>query len=248
MTVAPGRRAPYHDAMPAQPATGPDAAPAVALEPLHVVVPLRTLAGGKARLGEALDAEEREELVLGMLRHTLDVLRAWTPAARVVVVSPDGPLLERLADDGVATYLQRGTGLNSGLASVRDVAVRAGAGALLVVPADLPHLSTGALDALLEAADAALAAGSGDPVVVVAPADARHGTNALLLAPPAAIEPAFGPDSFAAHLRAAQAAGASVQVVELAALGFDLDTPDDLELLRPDELASLMRRGRDEAS
>lgn len=230
--------------MPAQPAT----ATPVALEPLHVVVPLRTLAGGKARLGEALDAEEREELVLGMLRRTLDVLRAWTPAARVVVVSPDGPLLERLADDGIATYLQRGIGLNAGLVSVRDVAIRAGAGAFLVLPADLPHLSAGALDALLEAADAALAAGSGDPVVVVAPADARNGTNALLVAPPAAIEPAFGPDSFEAHLRAAQAAGASVQVVELAALGFDLDTPDDLELLRPDELAALMRRGRDDAA
>ena len=49
------------------------------LDPLHAVVPLRTLAGGKARLGEALDAEEREELVLGMLTQTLSLLSAWTP-------------------------------------------------------------------------------------------------------------------------------------------------------------------------
>jgi 2-phospho-L-lactate guanylyltransferase (CobY/MobA/RfbA family) len=46
-----------------------------ALAPLHVIVPLRTVAGGKARLGEALDAEEREALVLGMLRNTIAVLR-----------------------------------------------------------------------------------------------------------------------------------------------------------------------------
>jgi 2-phospho-L-lactate guanylyltransferase len=225
-------------------ASGAPSHPIVALEPLHVVVPIRSLAGGKARLGEALDAEEREELVLGMLRRTLHLLRAWPGAASVVVVSPDGPLLERLADDGVATYLQRGIGLNAGVASARDVAIRSGAAALLVIPADLPHLAVDALDALLEAADAALAASFGGPVVVVAPADARLGTNALLVAPADAIEPAFGPDSFEAHLRAADAAGAAVQVVETPALGFDLDTPDDIEHLRPGELAELMRRGR----
>ena len=54
-----------------------DPTPATTLEPLHAVVPLRTLPGGKARLGEALDAEEREELVLGMLTHTLALLGTW---------------------------------------------------------------------------------------------------------------------------------------------------------------------------
>ena len=88
-----------------------------------------------------------------------------------------------------------------------------------------------ALDRLLDAADAALAAGGGGPLVVIAPSDARQGTNALLLAPPAVIEPAFGAASFEAHVRAAAHQGASVQVVADPALGFDLDTPEDLELL-----------------
>ena len=52
--------------------------PNATLEPLHVVLPMRTVSGGKARLGGALDAEEREELVLGMLLHTLSVLSAWS--------------------------------------------------------------------------------------------------------------------------------------------------------------------------
>ena len=52
-------------------------------------MPVRSVAGGKARLGEALDAEEREELVLGMLERTLDVLGAWTPCTRVHVVTQD---------------------------------------------------------------------------------------------------------------------------------------------------------------
>ena len=67
--------------------------PQTALEPIHVVLPMRTVSGGKARLGEVLDAEEREELVLGMLLHTLGVLGEWPVCRRIHVVSPD-PVLD----------------------------------------------------------------------------------------------------------------------------------------------------------
>ena len=89
----------------------------------------------------------------------------------------------------------------------------AGATAILILPADLPLLDVPALDRLLDAADAAMAAGSGAPLVVIAPADARDGTNGLLLSPPGVIEPHFGPGSLEAHLRAARDAGATVQLV-----------------------------------
>ena len=46
------------------------------LSRLHVVVPLRGIESGKSRLGQALDAEERETLVLGLLGRTLDVIAA----------------------------------------------------------------------------------------------------------------------------------------------------------------------------
>jgi 2-phospho-L-lactate guanylyltransferase len=213
------------------------------LQPLHVVVPLRTIAGGKARLGEALDAEEREALVLGMLRRTLDILRAWPACHRIHVVSPDPELSRLLTGNGLSLVLQEGEGLNEGIVAARNVALREGAAAMLVLPADLPHLDTAALDRLLEAADAALAAGSGRPLVVVAPSDARSGTNALLLSPPIVIEPCFGTASFEAHVRAAAKADASLQVVTDSGLGFDLDTPEDLELLTPDTLTDLVGRG-----
>ena len=87
------------------------------LDPLHAVVPVRTLAGGKARLGEALDAEEREELVLGMLTHTLSLLAAWTPCVRVHVVTPDPTILRLVATPTVSTIAQTTGGLNEGLRS-----------------------------------------------------------------------------------------------------------------------------------
>jgi 2-phospho-L-lactate guanylyltransferase len=62
----------------------------------------------------------------------------------------------------------------------------------------------------------------------------RHGsgTNALLLTPPDAIEPGFGPDSFERHRLRASEVGASWQVESPAGLALDVDTPEDLAALR----------------
>lgn len=222
----------------------PDAA--MALEPIHVVLPMRTVSGGKARLGEALDAEEREELVLGLLVHTLAVLAGWERCGHIHLVSPD-PVLAAMTRDlalPVTIHRQADEGLNAGIGIGIAAAQAAGARSVLVLPGDLPHVSAEALDELALAADAALAAASGGPVVAIAPSDARSGTNALLLRPPDVIEPVFGSDSFEAHLRAAEAADASVQVVSDAVLGFDLDTPEDLERLDPALLRELTAAGR----
>jgi 2-phospho-L-lactate guanylyltransferase len=213
------------------------------LSRLHVVVPVRTVEGGKSRLGAALDAEEREELVVGMLRHALAVVLAWPAAADVLVVSLDRSLLSVATSAGARSLLQRGEGLNSAILLGRDDAVAGGATALLVLPADLPLLHVAALERLRTAADAALAAGRGAPLVAVVAADARRGTNALLLSPPDAIEPAFGEESLRAHLEAARRAGATVQVVEDPDLGFDLDTPADVERLDAGVLAQLQALG-----
>jgi 2-phospho-L-lactate guanylyltransferase len=61
----------------------------------------------------------------------------------------------------------------------------------------------------------------------------RHGagTNALFMAPPDAIGPAFGPGSRERHAERAEHAGYEVAVEPLASLALDVDTPDDLEAI-----------------
>ncbi|MEA2623176.1 MAG: 2-phospho-L-lactate/phosphoenolpyruvate guanylyltransferase [Chloroflexota bacterium] len=207
-------------------------------------MPLRSLATGKQRLGGAIDAEEREGLLLGMLRRTLSLLTAWPACAAIHVVSGDRRVLEVAASLGALAVAESTEGLNPAVAAGRDAARAAGAAAVLILPADLPLLDETSLGRLLDAADAALAAGAGRPLVVVAPSDARNGTNGLLLSPADVIEPCFGPQSFEAHVREAKAADATLLVVTDAGLGFDLDTPEELERLPADVIESLLELGR----
>ena len=235
----------YHGGVAASPrhSTQASGSPRADLTSLHVVVPVRTLAGGKARLGEALDAEERQGLIAGMLRDELAVLGAWGLAKAIHVVSPDPEVAPLATAAGAHPVVQVGDGLNEAIRHARAAAMGAGATALLILPADLPMLDVPALDRLLGGADAAMAAGTGAPLAVIAAADARDGTNALLLSPPDIIEPHFGPGSLEAHLRAARDANATVQLVVDPVVGFDLDTPADLVRLDPARLAELEALG-----
>jgi 2-phospho-L-lactate guanylyltransferase len=186
-----------------------------------VVIPVRTFEGAKSRLGAVLDAEERRDLVDRLLRRAVAAALATPGVADVVVVSPDPEVLAVAEEAGARPLLQRSRGLNPALQEARAVIAAA---RLLVLPADLPAVTSGDLAALLAAGDAA-----GSPSVVLAPDRHGRGTNALLLSPPDVIDPAFGGDSRAGHAWLAESA--DIRFVELAGiLELDLDTPDDLLL------------------
>jgi 2-phospho-L-lactate/phosphoenolpyruvate guanylyltransferase len=195
------------------------------LSRIIALVPVRSLSG-KSRLGEPLDAEERGDLVLGLLRRTLDEALAATRLAGVVVVSMDEDLLATARAMGAASLLQEADGLNAGLAEARDAA-RPEATAVMVLPADLPGVAASAIDQLAEAAELALDTAPQRPVVVLVPDRHGTGTNALLIAPPDAIPFLFGEGSRMAHRAAAETAGASYLELD-GPLSFDVDTPDDL--------------------
>lgn len=196
------------------------------LSRIVAVVPVRSLSSGKSRLGEPLDAEERGDLVLALLRRTVEQALAASRLAGVVVVSEDADLLRQARVMGAASLLQKRPGLNEGLAEAR-AAADPEATAIMVLPADLPRIVASAIDELAEAAELAQRSAPDKPVVALVPDRHGMGTNALLVAPPDSIPFCFGPDSRAAHSSAARAVGASY--VELdGPLAFDLDTPEDL--------------------
>lgn len=202
------------------------------LDRIAALVPVRGLEGAKARLGEALDAEERRALVERLLRRTVEAALATPWIVAVAVVSSDPEVLALARDLGAHDVAQRGGGLNEGLGEGRSWAVAAGAGAILIVPVDLPAVSAAELGSVIRVARGIAVAQStrelaARPLVTLVPDRAGSGTNVLLLAPPDAIAFTFGEGSRAAHARAAHAAGAIYLELD-GPLTLDLDTPDDL--------------------
>lgn len=191
--------------------------------PATVVIPVRTLEGGKSRLGAVLDPEERYELVAMLLREIAATALATPGVAEVLVVSPDPEVLEIAVEAGARPILQTSRGLNPALVEARAAA---SASRLLIVPGDLSAVTAADLAAMLAAGDAA-----GTPSVVLAPDRHGRGTNALLLDPHDAIEPAFGGGSREGHAWLARRAGVPyVEVTGRPGLEHDLDMPEDLLL------------------
>jgi 2-phospho-L-lactate guanylyltransferase len=197
---------------------------------LWAIVPVKPLRRAKSRLASVLSRDERAALSQEMLIHTLDVLKEVPGIERVLVVSRDSRALALARDVGAHTVTERGEPqLNSALVRATLVARGYGVSGVLVLPADLPLVQKEDIEMLLSRA-------KDPPVVVIAPDRHRKGTNALLASPPGLIEYDFGPDSFKMHQERAKAAGARVEICELSSLGLDVDLPEDLEILRSEEV------------
>jgi 2-phospho-L-lactate guanylyltransferase len=195
------------------------------------IIPIGMLDTAKSRLGAVLDAEERLDLTIQLARTTIAAVVATPGIAETIVVTPDDAARELAEELGARPLRQRKGGLNRGIDAGRSEAMAAGATAVLILPIDLPAVSSQAIGEVLAALDR-----HRRPLVAIVPDRHGRGTNALLLSPPDAIDTCFGGDSRAAHVAAAEAAGA--HLVELGGpLGLDVDTPEDLLLaeasLRP---------------
>lgn len=186
---------------------------------VHAVVAVKGLERGKHRLAGVLTESERHLLIKTMLNGVLDALRATPGIASINVLSSDTTVLPK----DVEQIFDPGEGLSAAVAYAACVLADEGAKSMLVLPADLPFVTSDDISALLAAAT--------DHDAVLAP-NARHsGTNALLLTPPQLIAPRFGDQSFTAHVQAIRCSGARLQIVERPALAHDVDVPADLRAL-----------------
>jgi 2-phospho-L-lactate guanylyltransferase len=197
---------------------------------LWAIVPVKPLRRGKSRLSHVLSGDERKKLNISLLEHTLKVLSSEPRLDAVLVVSRDPAALALARDFGARTVQEEGMPeLNMALKRATIIAQMYEIGSVLVLPADLPLLSSADLTLLLAQTGA-------PPEVVIAPDRHHDGTNALLVNPAGLIEYTYGPGSFARHCESARLAGAALKIVEAPSLGLDLDLPEDLELLKKVQL------------
>ena len=183
------------------------------------VLPVKSFGLAKQRLGEAVGADDRRALARAMAGDVLEALGAVRGLGGVILVSAE-PL-----EVGDVQVVHDPEEVGQSAAALRGIhaAVERGAERVLLVPGDCPALEPAEVTELLAEPEAG---------VVIVPDRHGAGTNALLIAPPDAVEPAFGAGSFARHAALAHAAGARVRIGRLPSLELDVDTPGDLAALR----------------
>ena len=204
---------------------------------IAAIIPVGSLEGAKTRLGETLDAEERQDLTERLLAGTISAVLAVEPVADVLVVSPDRDVIRLAADLGARTLRQRSVGLNAGLAEARADVVAGGADAILVIPIDLAFVNAetlaGVLEPLLRGESAHRSSCSLPTATEPAPTPWRCGRRASSSSP-------SGRTAGAPTAGAAGAAGAAYVEVE-GPLAVDIDTPADLilvESLAPERIGA----------
>lgn len=181
-----------------------------------VVIPLRSFSVGKARLANRLDPKSRSDLARRMAGRVVDAagclpclivtsdpeVVAWA-AARDVTCIDDPGSLDGAASDGLSRM--RSDGLDR----------------VVVAHADLPLLTT------LEQ----VASDGAARVVVAVPCHRDDGTPVLSVPTDVEFRFAYGPGSFARHCAEAARLGMELRVVRDRSLSFDIDLPEDLDLL-----------------
>ena len=187
------------------------------------VLPVKSFGAAKQRLSSALGSGSRQALAQAMFSDVLGSLRRVEGLDAVAVVTRDRAA-ESAAIGERVQVLRDNEEAGQSAAALLGIryALASGFDRVLLAPGDTPLLDAGEIASLLDRS-----AGRGLAVVIV-PDRHRTGTNALLLSPPDAIAPSFGPGSFERHLSAAREASLPYAVEDLPSLALDVDTPEDL--------------------
>jgi 2-phospho-L-lactate guanylyltransferase len=192
---------------------------------IAALVPAKALDEAKTRLAAMLTEDERRCLALTMLGDVLRTLQAVPRLDVIAVVSPDDEVLERARELGAEAILEPSSarGINQALAHAMNVMSPRGVSSLLVVLADVPAVTPGEIESVLDALPA-------DRGAVICPSSAG-GTSALAVRPSGAIRFRFGEQSLAAHERECRERAVAAQVLRIEALERDIDEPDGLRWL-----------------
>lgn len=196
------------------------------------ILPVKRFSRAKQRLGATIADPMRLDLARAMVGDVLEALTSSDLLELTVIVSGEHSIAEVARSEalrsGRAILLDDTTdaGQSAAVALGIEHAVSVGIERVLCVPGDCPTLDDADLTGLLDPPP-------GDHSEVVIVPD-RHGagTNGLLLCPPLAIPPSFGPGSCERHRALAQKAGLGCKVQRVPSLLLDIDTGEDLDVLR----------------
>jgi len=193
--------------------------------PTVAILPVKSFAAAKRRLANGLEAGPRRALAEAMFSDVLLALRRARAVDEILVVSSDHGAQRIAGGHGTMVLDDEERGHNVAAAIGIRAALAQQFDRALLIPGDCPLVDPHELGELIE-----WRAGARSALIV----PDRHGTgtNALLLTPPNSLAPSFGPGSCRRHVANAESHGTEAEVVDVASLALDVDTPDDLAALQ----------------
>lgn len=203
------------------------------------ILPVKRFPLAKQRLGQSVADPLRLNLARAMVGDVLSALRDCAAIDTTIVVTNEPSVAAAgryLGATVVEDTAEQGQSAAAELGIARALADKLER--VVCVPGDCPTLDPAELDALL----AEYTTG-----VTIVPDRHGSGTNGLLLAPPDAISPSFGPDSRERHERLAREAGVECNIEQPASLLLDIDTGEDLAALRERLVGESVRAPRTRA-
>lgn len=186
------------------------------------VVALKSSAEAKGRLSDVLTVEQRVWLAHLMFDNVISALHHARSIDNIAVITPETPEALTL-EPGITLFKDPGGDLNDAFSHAAQLLTQRGVKELLVLPADLPLLSGVEIDELIRRGRQ-----SG---LAIAPDKQGLGTNAVFVTLPTAFRFHFGIRSFIKHQAEAAVHGIDAQLVALPGLAFDIDEPQDLDML-----------------
>jgi len=197
------------------------------------ILPVKRFANAKQRLGASVADPLRLELAEAMVTDVLGALDQTARIEQTIVVTREPTIVEVARELGALVVEDRlEQGQSAAVSLGVEQALVSGVERVLCIPGDCPALDPDELEALLASTEEANRGGADEPTVVIVPDRHGTGTNGLLLSPPDAISPSFGPDSCARHQTLAGAAGLRWRLEQPRSLLLDIDTGADLAELR----------------
>lgn len=174
----------------------------------HALIPFKPK-NPKTRLSDVLDQDEREKFAQAMLEDVLSVLKDVNCSP--VIVGTE------LFDSDLVQITVKDADLNASLNEILPTNTND----ILIIMADLPLVDEASIRRMLKTEkDMAIVPGRGG------------GTNAIFLKDPSKFRVNYYGASFQKHMKIAQEAGLSVEVIDSFRLHTDIDEEDDLvELL-----------------
>lgn len=192
---------------------------------IWAIVPVKPFVLGKSRLANVLSSDIRRDMNRKFLSRTIETLKYVPQIEETLVVSRDAAALKLARGAGVRTLQEDGKqNINEALQRAIVFLRRYRVTTVLIIPADLPLINAADVSSLLAMRQPA-------PSVIVVPDRHDEGTNGLLLSPPDVIPPMFGDHSFQIHCHQVREISVNLQICNLPTLAFDLDYPEDLDLL-----------------